>query len=172
VSHRQNNTWTKAESLGKPVNSLSDETWACPSSDGKILWFTSSRKGGIGGLDIYMAFRDANGSWGKVKNAGKMINTPFDEESPYLANNDQLLFFSSKGHYSMGGYDIFFTVKEGKMWKEPVNIGYPINNTSDNTGYIPVKDGRAGYYSHINPAEIASSEDVYRIELGSNYPLP
>lgn len=172
ITRRQNNSWTKASPLGKSVNTIADETWACESSDGKKLWFTSSRKGGMGGLDIYYATRDKSGNWGKAKNAGKVINTAFDEESPYPAKNDNLLFFSSKGHYSMGGYDIFYAARSGKSWKEPVNIGYPINTTNDDKGYIPVMNGRAGYYSHVDAAEVASSEDLYRIELRSNYPLP
>jgi hypothetical protein len=96
VAYRKNNNWTKAESLGTSINSLADETWASQSSDGKKLWFTSARKGGKGGLDIYYAMRDNKGGWGRAHNAGRIINTPFDEESPFLSNNDRVLFFSSK----------------------------------------------------------------------------
>ena len=147
VSHRRNGIWNKAEPLGKSVNSIADETWACVSDDGTTLWFTSSRKKGQGGFDIYYATLDKNHHWGKVKNAGKIINTQFDEESPCISNHDGILYFSSRGHYSMGGYDIFYSKKDGKSWRKPVNIGFPINNTSDNTGYIPTAEGNSGYYS-------------------------
>jgi len=151
---------------------MADETWACTSSDGKALWFTSSRKGGQGGLDIYCSQRDKNNNWGKARNAGKVINTAFDEESPYLSNKDHVLFFSSKGHTGIGGFDIFYTVLKNKTWTKPVNIGYPVNNTTDNTGYVPVDGGKGGYYSFIDIKRASSSEDVYRVLLKSNYPLP
>ncbi len=172
VSHKKDNSWTKAEPLGKNINTTADETWACLSSDGKTLWFTSSRKGGQGGLDIYYSIRDSELKWGKARNAGKVINTPFDEESPCLCHNDQVLFFSSKGHYSMGGFDIFYTTRDGKVWKEPVNIGYPINNTSDNMGFITAPDCKTGYYSIIKPDGDSSSEDIFRVILKSNFPRP
>jgi tetratricopeptide (TPR) repeat protein len=172
VSYLRNATWTKAEPLNKHINSKTNETWASVSGDGKTLWFTSARKGGQGGLDIYYSRRDDNFQWGAAKNAGKVINTPFDEESPCLTNNNQLLFFSSKGHYSMGGFDIFYTKSVGKTWKEPVNIGFPINNTADNLGYIPLDNGRTGYYVRNNAAGEQSSEDIFRVTLKSTYPLP
>jgi hypothetical protein len=168
VSYKRDNIWTKAESLGKGVNTLADETWASVSADGKTLWFTSARKGSLGGLDIYFARLGKNNQWSKVKNAGKDINTQFDEESPCISNGDRLLFFSSKGHDSMGGFDIFYATWDGKVWKDPVNIGYPINTTSDNVGYIPVSEGSAGYYSFSGNSGDAS-EDVYRVSL-KNHP--
>jgi tetratricopeptide (TPR) repeat protein len=172
VSRRKNDSWTKAESLGNTINTLADETWAAVSSDGKTLWFTSGRKGGLGGLDIYYAQKKDDFSWDKAKNAGSVINTQFDEESPYLSLDDQVLFFSSKGHDNMGGFDIFYTIKSGKSWKEPVNLGYPINTTVDNTGYVPAMKGKTGYYSMVNNAFPGSSEDIYKVILKSNFPLP
>jgi len=170
ASHKKNNLWSKAETLGKAVNSSADETWASLSADGQILWFTSSRKGGLGGQDIYYARLDKNNRWSNVKSAGKVINTQFDEESPCIANSDSILYFSSRGHDNMGGYDIFYSVRDGKTWQKPVNIGYPINNTTDNTGYIYVARGNAGYYSSVNSAR-GTAEDIYRISL-KNSPIP
>jgi hypothetical protein len=172
VSRRINDSWTKAESLGNSINTLADETWAAVSSDGKTLWFTSGRKGGLGGLDLYYAQRKDDLSWGSVKNAGKVMNTPFDEESPCLSEDDQILFFSSKGHDNMGGFDIFYTIENGKSWENPINLGYPINTTVDNKGYIPLMKGKAGYYSIVNNADPGSSEDIYKVVLKSNFPLP
>jgi len=172
VSYRRNSTWTKAEPLNKNINTKADETWACISSDGQTLWFSSSRKGGYGGLDLYYSRRDNSLQWGKARNAGNIINTPFDEESPCLTDNGQILFFSSKGHYSMGGFDIFYTSKNGKAWKDPVNIGFPINNTSDNLGFSAAGNGSTGYYSRINASGEDSAEDIFRAVLKSNYPLP
>ncbi len=172
VSYKKEDVWSPAESLGKNINSLSDETWAVVSDDNSTLWFTSARVGGMGGLDIYYSLKDKEGKWGKPRNAGKVINTQYDEESPCLCNNGKILFFSSRGHYSMGGYDIFYSIKSGKSWQEPVNIGFPVNNTSDNTGFVPVKGCKSGYYSKINREEGPSSEDIYKVVLKSNLSLP
>jgi hypothetical protein len=172
VSVKRNAAWSKAEPLNKNINTRENETWASVSSDGQTLWFTSARKRGYGGLDIYYSRRDKNHQWGKARNAGNTINTAFDEESPCLTNNDTMLFFSSKGHYSMGGFDIFCTTKNGKIWSDPVNIGFPINNTSDNLGFIPIGNGKTGYYSGINATRGASTEDIFRVTLKSNLLLP
>jgi tetratricopeptide (TPR) repeat protein len=170
VSYYRNGAWTKAESLGKPVNSAADETWACISTDKQVLWFASSRKGGYGGSDLYYSKRKGD-TWGKPKNAGRIINTPFDEESPCLVDHDSILLFSSKGHYGMGGYDIFYTSVSGKVWKTPVNLGFPVNNTSDNFGYSTAV-GEIGYISRIPDQDKLGSEDIFRIVFRFNHPLP
>jgi tetratricopeptide (TPR) repeat protein len=170
VSYKRNNIWTKAESLGKSVNSSADETWASLSADGHTLWFTSSRKGGVGGQDIYFATLDRKNTWSGVKNAGKIINTRFDEESPCISGKDDILYFSSKGHSGMGGYDIYYSVLDGRTWKKPVNIGYPVNNTTDNAGYTPVGNGAKGYYS-FDDLKHGNAQDVYLVSF-KNTPVP
>jgi tetratricopeptide (TPR) repeat protein len=171
VCYRNASTWTKAEPLNSNINTPGQETWGSISPDKETLWFTSSRRGGSGGLDIYYSRKDKNGHWGKAMNAGKMINTPFDDECPCLANDGKSLFFSSKGHNSMGGFDIFYSVFDGKSWGEPRNVGFPVNNTTDNLGFVPLNDGATGYYSRIN-AEGGTAEDVFRVTLMSNKPVP
>jgi hypothetical protein len=120
----------------------------------------------MGGLDIYYSRKGPDGKWGRAHNAGNIINTPFDEDSPCLINNDKTLFFSSKGHYSMGGYDIFYTDYNGEKWTEPVNLGYPLNNTSDNTGLSVLNNGKEGYNSRI----IDQTGDIFKIILQSVQP--
>jgi hypothetical protein len=171
VCQFQNGSWSKAASLGGAVNTSADETWACLSNDNKVLWFASSRKRGFGGLDIYFASRRASGEWGRVKNAGKIINTPFDDDCPGLTAQGQVLYFSSKGHYSMGGYDIFFTVRQGKRWTDPVNLGFPVNNTQDNKGFVPTGDGNSGCYSQMSGMG-DGQEDVCVVTLQSIKPVP
>lgn len=171
VCYRNASSWTKAEPLNSNINSTAQETWCSISPDKETLWFTSSRKGGSGGLDIYFSGKDKNGHWGKAKNAGKMINTPFDDESPYLANDGNTLFFSSKGHDSMGGFDIFYSVFDGKSWGIPQNVGSPINNTTDNLGFVPLNDGATGYYSRIDSVR-GTAGDIFRVTLISNKPAP
>jgi tetratricopeptide (TPR) repeat protein len=171
VSFRHDSGWTKAERINAPVNSRANETSACLSSDGKYLYFSSSRYGGAGGSDLYFCSRDENGKWGKVNNMGKPVNTPFDEEWPCLTNDDKTLYFSSKGHYSMGGFDVFYSNKTDKKWSDPVNAGYPVNNTSDNVDFIPLDGGRTAYYSRI-VASGSSDSDIFRAIIRSNLPLP
>lgn len=160
VSRQTDAGWSKAEILNDRINSKANETAAWLSNEG-ILYFVSDRKGGVGGKDIYTSLRQMHGTWGKVRNIGKEINTQFDEESPCLAANDSILFFSSKGHFSMGGLDIFTAQKSGKSWQEPANIGYPINNTSENTGYVAMGRGQTGYYSRINAGDPGQGEDIF-----------
>jgi|WetSurSiteA1Bulk_404760.scaffolds.fasta_scaffold00121_5 tetratricopeptide (TPR) repeat protein len=171
VSVRRDATWTKAEALNNHINTKYDETWASIAADKQTLWFTSSRKKGFGSLDIYYSQKEKSGGWGKARNAGKIINTPFDEDSPCIIRNGETLFFSSKGHYSMGGFDIFFTTRQDKTWGDPVNIGSPINNTTDNLGFVPLSNGESGYYSRISNMD-GTAEDIYRLTLKSIKPVP
>ncbi len=164
-SRRTESGWSKATRLDDRINTAADESSACLSQDGNALYFASTRKGGYGGSDLYVSMRDSRKGWGKPRNLGSMINTAFDEESPWITNHDTTLFFSSKGHFSMGGYDVFYSNISDKKWSEPVNLGFPINNTGDNLGYIPLSGGKTGYYSRVNPAEPDGESDIFRVEL-------
>ena len=170
VAYRTGSAWSKAEKLNKYINTKADEQSAWISSDGQTLWFVSSRRGGYGGTDIYFSRLDKNKNWGKAHNPGKTINTALDEESPCLTGRDNILFFSSKGHDSMGGFDIFYSEIQAGNWSKPVNLGFPVNNTSDNTGYIALNEGKTGYLSKINPADRSTAEDIFRIAIRSNLP--
>ncbi|MBN2482535.1 MAG: PD40 domain-containing protein [Bacteroidales bacterium] len=169
VSYRVDSVWTGVQKLNKKINSKANETSAWISEDGETLFFSSSRRRGVGGKDIYYAIRKKNGEWGRVRNIGKTINTPFDEEGPCLTNQGNTLYFSSKGHYNMGGFDIFFSNRNGDAWGEPVNAGYPLNDTGDNTGYTALMGGMTGYYSKMNMTG-TSGEDIYRVVIRTNLP--
>jgi tetratricopeptide (TPR) repeat protein len=171
VSYYRDNSWTKAEKLGNTVNTNSNETSACLSEDGQWLYFSSDRRGSKGGLDLYIAQRKPDNQWGKAKNAGKTINSKFDEESPCLTNQGKTLYFSSRGHYSMGGYDLFYTSREGKKWSIPVNAGFPINTTADNKNMAVLQGGRIIYLSKIDTTD-NTSEDLYKIQVSSYLPHP
>ncbi len=157
--------WSKATRMDDRINTAADESSAYVSEDGKSLYFASTRKGGYGGSDLYVSTRDNRNEWGKARNLGFVINTAFDEESPCVTNHDTTLFFSSKGHFSMGGYDIFYSSISDKKWSEPVNLGFPVNNTGDNFGYIALQGGKKGYYSKSNPMERDGESDIFRLEL-------
>jgi hypothetical protein len=157
--------WTEAKPLNKNINSSRLEEHASVSADGKTLYFASNRRGGEGGLDIYKSERAANGDWGPAKNMGKGINTKLDENTPFITQDGNTLFFSSKGLYGMGGYDIFYTKKQASgKWEDPVNIGFPINSTTDDLFFFPVDNGKAGYIAKNLPDSYGKL-DIYRIEI-------
>ncbi len=171
VSFYRNNTWTRAEKLGGGVNSGANESAAWLTEDGQMLYFSSDRGSGKGGLDIFTAKRTGENQWGKAKNAGKSINTVFDEDSPCLVNYDKTLYFSSKGHYSMGGFDLFYAPRDGKKWSAPVNVGYPVNNTGNNNNMVVTRGGSIIYLSKTGP-DGNNGPDLYKIEILSSVPHP
>ena len=145
----ENNNWTKPEKLPDPINTKYRETHASLGADNMTLYFTSDRPGGYGGLDIYVVRRLPNGKWGIPQNLGPAINTLYDEEGPFIHPDGKTLFFSSKGHNTMGGYDIFYSTydEETRTWSKPSNLGYPINTTADDVFYVPTPDGKRAYYA-------------------------
>ena len=106
-SNYADGAWTPIKKLNKNINTKFYESHASVSSDGKRLYFTSNRGNEVGNLDIYVSEKDGTGDWGPAVNLGKTINTPFNEDTPFITEDDSFLFFSSEGHKSMGGYDIF-----------------------------------------------------------------
>jgi hypothetical protein len=143
-----NGTWSPIKKLNKNINTKFFESHACISADGKKLYFTSNREGGQGGLDIYVSGKDAAGDWGISKNLGSAINTAYNEDTPFITKNDSILYFSSEGHNTMGGYDIFKSIKlDADTWKTPQNLGYPLNTTDDDKFFEPANNGLNAYYS-------------------------
>ncbi len=143
--------WSPVEKLNGNINTKYWESHATMTRDGRKLYFTSNRKESMGGLDIFVSERDSTGDWGPAVNLGPDINTVYNEETPFLANNDRTLFFSSRGHDNMGGYDIFRSDldKHGR-WTTPVNLGYPVNTPDDDLFFSPVGKGDRGYYSRFS----------------------
>ncbi|MDR2887902.1 MAG: hypothetical protein LBV26_07890 [Bacteroidales bacterium] len=139
--------WSPVKKLNKNINTKFYESHAAISPDGTKLYFTSNREGGYGNLDIYVSERDASGDWGPAINLGATINTPYNEDTPFITGNGNMLYFSSEGHASMGGYDIFRSSLQASAWQTPENIGYPINTTDDDRFYQPADNGTAAYYS-------------------------
>ena len=142
-----NGSWTPIKKLNKNINTKYYESHASVSSDGQKLYFTSNREGGQGNLDIYVSEKDASGDWGIAVNLGATINTPFNEDTPFITQNDSVLFFSSEGHNSMGGFDNFESRRNGNVWSTPVNIGFPVNTTDDDKFLQPANNGQNGFYS-------------------------
>jgi|WetSurMetagenome_2_1015567.scaffolds.fasta_scaffold00930_9 tetratricopeptide (TPR) repeat protein len=168
ISHFDNGTWSPIVKLNENINTKYWESHATISHDNKKLYFTSNRKGTIGGLDIYVSQRDSTGNWGPSVNLGPVINTPYNEESPFLSDDDKTLFFSSRGHFNMGGYDIFYsTLLENGQWSVPLNVGYPLNTTDDDVFFKPLNKGYEGYIAKEIPGGFGK-QDIYRVEIYSN----
>lgn len=163
--------WTPAVKLNDNINTNYWESHAVVSPEGNKLYFTSNRKGGYGGLDIYVSERDKAGNWGPAVNIGPEINTPHNEDTPFLDKSGKTLFFSSRGHYNMGGHDIFYsTLLENGEWSVPLNVGYPVNSTDDDTFFSPVGEGYIAYRSMFDP-EGYGEQDIFRLEVFSdNHP--
>jgi Tol biopolymer transport system component len=148
ITHRTFDGWSAPKPLPAPINSGYHETHASISPDGNTIYFSSERPGGFGGKDIYYSHKLPDETWGKPINAGKNINTPFDEDGPFIHPDNTTLYFSSLGHNSMGGYDIFKSKKAGEdEWTKAENIGYPINTPTDDLFYLPTPNGQRVYYA-------------------------
>jgi len=163
ISQFSKGRWSKAQPLGKTVNTKTQETHASLSGDGKTLYFTSDRKGGEGDLDIYSSVMEPKGEWGKAVNLGPAVNTPFNEETPFVTGDGQILYFSSEGHDGIGGYDVY-RYDFGNPYAGAVNLGYPANTTDNNLFYYPVDDGRTAFYAFVGPGSFGG-RDVYRVTV-------
>lgn len=162
VSKLKGNQWTKPERLNKNINTKYHESSASLSPDGRKLYFVSDRPGGFGGRDIYVSELDSKGDWGPARNLGPIINTHNDEEGIFAHPDGRTIYFSSKGHNTMGGYDIFFSVFENNKWSTPTNIGYPINTAGDDVFFSISASGRHGYYSSSRMGGFGE-QDIYVI---------
>ena len=157
--------WSFPVKLGSDINTKYHETHACVSSDGSTLYFVSDRPGGHGGKDIYRCVKLPNGNWSLATNLGSAVNTEFDEDGVFIHPDQVTLFFSSQGHESMGGFDIFYSTLDGDgKWTEPVNVGYPINTTEDDVFYVTSADGKRAYYSSDREGGLGG-QDIYLISL-------
>ncbi|MDX9928714.1 MAG: hypothetical protein RBS37_02565 [Bacteroidales bacterium] len=164
VSTLVNDRWTKIRKLNRNINTKYYESHASISHDGQRLYFTSNRPGGQGELDIYMSVRGSGDNWGKPVNLGATINTPFNENTPFITDDDLMLFFSSEGHTNMGGYDIFRSTSLGQAWKSPENLGYPVNSTDDDLFFQPHNNGNSGFYSLYTGYK---NREIIRVDFGT-----
>ncbi|MGZ4158854.1 MAG: hypothetical protein ACXVED_17495 [Bacteroidia bacterium] len=161
--------WGAPSSIGKPINTTYAELGACISPDGKTLYFVSERQGGFGNADIWMAKKKSHSEWDKPVNLGDVVNTAEDEGGLFLAPDGKTLFFTSKGHNSMGGYDMFKTVLENGKWSTPVNLGYPINTINNDYCFSLSVDARTGYFTSDRKGGLGE-RDIYKVDL-TNYPV-
>lgn len=164
TSKLDGNTWQKPESLGKNVNSPFHESSASFSYDFLTVYFVSDRIDGYGGHDIYKSKKDEKGRWGFAENLGGDINTPYEETGIFAHPDGKTFYFSSKGHNTMGGFDIFKITYENGKWSAPINLGYPVNTTGDDVFFSVSADGKYGYYSSSKAGGLGS-HDIYQISF-------
>ena len=158
--------WSTPRSVGDHIN-LRDawESQASVSANGDRLFFTSNRSGGVGGLDIYSCVRLEDGSWSAPENIGATINTKDDEKSPFIHSDSRTLYFTSKGHQGLGGFDIFYAqMHSDSTWDKPLNIGYPINTANDDLGLVVSLDGKTGYFAS-NKISQGSGWDIFSFTM-------
>ena len=129
ASKQANGEWGSPTKLNSNINSKYYEGDAYITPDGLTLYFSTARYSEDGSLDLYYSTRTAGGDWGPAKSLGSTINTKYDEDSPYISKDGKTLYFSSRGHNTMGDYDIFQSKYDsiGRKWGRPENMGYPIN---------------------------------------------
>jgi len=163
------NNITIPEPLPNPINTRFHESSASLSPDGNYLYFISDRPGGMGGKDIWMSQKEHNDTWTNPINLSA-INTPYDEEGVFIHPDGKTLYFSSEGHNTMGGYDIFRTEYDGKTWSKPINLGYPINTADDDLCIVFASSGQRAYFSSSRQGTIGD-QDIYIINFLKEKPL-
>lgn len=148
----------------KQINTKYWESHCMVSHDNKRLFFASNRPGGLGGRDLYYCDLTADGSWSKPINMGPGINTPFDEDAPFISIDNKILYYSTNGPKSIGRFDIMKTiVDENGEWQEGINLGYPFNSTNDDIFYTTTIDGLKGYMTSHRKGGFGD-KDIYEIK--------
>lgn len=169
-TEQKNGQWDDVIHPDSPLNTRYWESQPSLSSNGQWLFFASDRPGGLGENDIWVCQRKSDGQWGNPINLGAPINTPGNDESPFIHPDGQTLYFMSDGHPGLGGYDLFLARLENGQYSPPQNLGYPIN-TSASEGALTVSlDGKTAYYT-TNTHTIAGQKqdfDIYQFPLHSD----
>lgn len=158
--------WSTPKKFGPNINSKAYETHVAVTPDGKQLYYVSDREGGYGGKDIYFCNLLPTGTWAAPQNAGPTINTSGDEDGVFIHPDGVTMYFSSNGHSSIGGYDIFRSEydEDSSYWAKPENLGYPINSVDDDVFFVTTPDGKRGYFSSFKEKGYGD-KDIYVIEL-------
>ncbi|MES2836460.1 MAG: hypothetical protein V4667_02965 [Bacteroidota bacterium] len=163
MSKLNGDVWSKPESIGPEINTKYWEGSMSLSADENMLIFASERTGGLGGRDLYKSMKQKDGKWGKPINLGPKINTELDEDAPFIHPDGKSFFFSSQGHTSMGGYDIYYCSLEGEKISDPKNLGYPLNTMSDDKYFVMNASGERAYYSSASKGGLGQ-QDIYSFE--------
>jgi len=171
ISTDEDGSWSKPEQLGKNINTDYHEPDASLSFDGKRLYFTSDKPGGFGKHDIYYSDWDEEKErWGEAVNIGNVLNTPYEERSVFIHPDGETMYFSSTGHNTMGGLDLFQSKLVNGVWTKPVNLGPPLNTPDHDVQLVVAGNGRYGYASSYRQGG-EGEKDIYLITfLGPEKP--
>lgn len=159
--------WQEPELMTERINSKYHEPSASIAPGGDEIYFTSDRPGGYGGRDLYRIRRLPNGEWSLPLNLGPNVNTPFDEDAPFMHSDGITLYFSSNGHNTMGGFDVFSTVltdADMNVWSKPANIGAPVNTVNDDIYFCLSQDGTTGWFSSERDGGLGM-QDIYQVDF-------
>ena len=170
VSDKSGGDWGTPKPLDGNINSKAYEGDAFISPDGLTLTFATGKYSEDGTLDLYQSTRTSTGSdWGPAKSLGANINTKYDDDSPYMSKDGKTLYFSSRGHNTMGGYDIFKSDYDeaGRKWGPAQNMGYPVNTPDDDSYYRLSPDGSYAYLSSYRIGGYGE-KDIYTINYIKN----
>jgi len=165
ISRYRNGRWNPAVPLDQPINSKFYESHASFSPDGRSIYFSSNRNESIGGMDIFRSDLLEDSTWSEPVNLGPLINTPLNEESPYVSADGRYLYFSSQGHNTIGGFDMFYCeLQPDGSWGEPVNLGHPLNTTDDDLALSPKSPETEGamYLFAMGPQ---NQKEFFKFEL-------
>jgi len=161
ISHRRGNQWTAPRNLGVLVNSKAWDSQPSLSADGRTLYFSSNRGGGVGGYDIYVTTIGANGSWGAARNLGAPINTTRDDLAPFIHASGTTLYYSTNGRVGLGSSDIFRAYLDDKgQWSEPLNVGYPLNTFANEASLFISSDNKRAYYTRTERPQSGDAPGV------------
>lgn len=165
VSDLRGSEWTPPSKMHSNINSTYWEPSCSVTPDEKTMFFSSNKPGGIGGRDIYVSKKIAGNDWTEPQNLGNTINTDQDEDAPFIHPDGKTLFFSSRAHRTMGGFDIFTSTFDEKSntWSAPENLGYPINTADDDIFFVWSPDGTKAYFSSIRE-DSYGDKDVYLLK--------
>ena len=164
-SRRMGDKWSIPDMMTERINSQHHEPSASIAPSNDEIYFTSDRPGGFGGRDLYRIRRLPNGEWSLPLNLGPTVNTPYDEDAPFMHSDGTTLFFSSNGHSTMGGYDIFKTMLldyDQGAWSDPENLGYPVNTVNDDIYFCLSEDGTTGYFSSERTGGLGA-QDIHEV---------
>ncbi|MXV15676.1 OmpA family protein [Hufsiella ginkgonis] len=165
LTRREGKEWAKPFNIGPPVNTDGWESQPSISPDGRTLYFVSNRTGGIGGYDIWKSSLVEGGEWSQPVNLGPKVNTPYDEQAPFIHADNETLYFSSNGWPGLGNRDIFLSRKDAQgNWQTPQNLGYPINTAGEETGLTISSDGKTAFFS-ATKADDSKGMDLFSFGL-------
>lgn len=173
VISKAGENWSNPAILANTLNSKYLESTASITPDGKTIYFASNRLGGLGGMDIFKIELQANGIWSQPVNLGAPVNTKDNEDAPYIHPDKKTIFFTSDGHNTMGGRDIFYSKLVNNKWTRPENMGYPVNTTANDNYFTLIADGTRGYFSSDRKGGYGS-QDLYYVDMpegASSIPL-